>query len=330
MLLRPHFASDCRVGYNTPSASKNLCCPTHSVGYAGRCLVGPEHNHPACWARDNQLAPVVPAPPTFHSGSSSRSSTNMDGLPPPPPPGPAPQGVRHVPGPPPPPQRVSGFWAPALQVVQCSTRLCKMSYSVCDVCATRRVAWNRDPHAARTTATDHVLRLVHALNQLPASEFPPQILDTAGDSDLRRAASYDPAAGHGDEGEADVGNTAGSALFLAAALPEIYGVPYTTPMKCFGYPLPDNLLSVSTAPQRSGKGVDNRRTNVWEAVLSHWQQQPHRATERDLLQAALVAMRVGVDSVDRGFSWQVARRALQKDVTPQLGARPRASHGQMV
>jgi hypothetical protein len=161
--------------------------------------------------------------------------------------------------------------------------------------------------------------------------FPRTVLDATLNNDLREAASFDPEAGVGEENEADVGNTAGSALFLAAALPEIYGVPGTPPLRCFGYPLHEKFLFVSAVQHRSGVGADNRRQNMWEAVLNHWQHDATRCKERDLLMAASVAMRLAMDSVGRGLSWQVVRHALQADIPLQLGAKARSPHnGHMV
>ena len=193
-----------------------------------------------------------------------------------------------------------------------------MSHIVCEVCAQHQVRW-RNPAAPLTTAADHVMRLVRALNALPAYVLPGEILDAAWDTEWRRSAADDPEAGFGDDGEADVVNSVGSALFLAASLPDIYGVPGTRPMRCFGFPLPASLLSLSPVRNSSGVGVvDNRRHNVWEAGLTHWQDDAcGRKNERDLLQAALAAMRLAVDSIARGLSWQVARHALQADVALQ-------------
>ena len=82
-----------------------------------------------------------------------------------------------------------------------------------------------------------------------------EILDAAWDTEWRRSAADDPEAGFGDDGEADVVNSVGSALFLAASLPDIYGVPGTPPMRCFGFPLLASLLSWSPAQTSFGVGV---------------------------------------------------------------------------
>jgi hypothetical protein len=111
----------------------------------------------------------------------------------------------------------------------------------------------------------------------------------------------------------------GSALFLAAALPEIYGVPGSAALRCFGFPLPASLLSLSPARNNLGVSVvDNRRHTVWVTVLTHWREDDDCKckNERDLLQAALAAMRLAVDSIaqpQHGLGWQVARLALQAD-----------------
>jgi hypothetical protein len=198
--------------------------------------------------------------------------------------------------------------------------------------AQRQVVWRNHPAATLTTVADHLLRLVHALNALPAYVFPWTVLDATREPDLRQDSSFDTEAGVGDENEADVGNTAGSALLLAVALPEIYGVIGTHPLRCFGLPLQDKFRFVGTVQQRSGVGTDNRQQNVWEAVIKHWQHDAaSRWKERDLLMAVLVAMRLTVDSVGRGLSWQVARHAMQADVAMQLGDQARSPHnGHMV
>jgi hypothetical protein len=192
------------------------------------------------------------------------------------------------------------------------------------------VEWTRDPETPFTIAALELLKMVSALNRLPASEFPTAILSKAVDRDLKLAALHDPANGRGDDREADTGNKSGSALLLASALPEIYGVPGSTPLKCFGYPLPDHLLYVSTSPQKSGAGVDNRRNNVWETLLNHWQSCDRRRAERDLVYRAMCAMSEAMASSADGCSWQVARHALQTDITSTLGAKPRTLNGHMV
>jgi hypothetical protein len=198
----------------------------------------------------------------------------------------------------------------------------------------RQVVRRNHPAATlTTTVADHLLRLVHALNAVPASVLPwTAVLDATREPDLRQDASFDPEAGVGDENEADVGNTAGSALLLAVALPEIYGVHGTPPLRCFGFPLQDKFRFVGTVQHRSGVGADNRRQNEWEAVLKHWQHDAaSRWKERDVLMATLVAMRLTVDSVGRGLNWQVDRHTLKADVAMQLGAQARSTHnGHMV
>ena len=69
----------------------------------------------------------------------------------------------------------------------------------------------------------------------------------------------------------DHGNTAGSMLLLAMLAPETYGVPGTEPLIIFGSPPPETLMHIDKKRSRSGKGVDNRRTNAVEGLCFHFE-----------------------------------------------------------
>ena len=80
----------------------------------------------------------------------------------------------------------------------------------------------------------------------------------ATDKDLKKRAQ--------DRGEYDdMMNEPGSCLFLAMLTPQQFGID-ATPL----FPLlqNDDLLFVSYTKSRSGKGIDNRRTNCIEALLN--------------------------------------------------------------
>ena len=131
---------------------------------------------------------------------------------------------------------------------------------------------------------------------------------------MQQAARHDVRAGQGDDREADAGNKAGSALMLAVLLPHVYGVPSAGPLRVCGWPPPQSLTHISSNPQpRSGRGPDNRRMNVWEALLNHWQGDSEMAELRDLLSHTLCTFRTGVDflAADDEPVWRLPRLVLQ-------------------
>ena len=97
------------------------------------------------------------------------------------------------------------------------------------------------------------------MNNLPQHCLPPFLL-TLHDEELTVA-----------RGEAidisDEQNDAGSALLLAMLRPEVFGIPGTPALRILGWPPPARIIFVSAGLPTSGRGIDDRRTNVVEALL---------------------------------------------------------------
>ena len=191
-----------------------------------------------------------------------------------------------------------------------------------------------DPFAELTPLAALALELVIALNCLPTYAFPIEFFSDLTDASLRHLAEYNPARGHGDEREADPSNCAGSALLLAMVFPRIYGIETAPPLRIFGSPPPDWMSHIASRRPQSGKGVDNRRHNVWEALLDHWQDAEPMVRERDLLVRTLCGMKVAIDLVidpeNIKLVWELPRQALQCSVPVTIGNRERNVHGHMV
>jgi hypothetical protein len=130
---------------------------------------GPDYNNPACWAHHTTSGTPTQAPLQWCKAFIDSPTTAVWAI-----------GPHFLP---PPPIRSAhhGAQHPAPQIVECSRRLCQMSYNVCEVRALRQVVW-RNPAAPLTSTADHVMRLVRALTALPTSVFPGEILDTTPDT----------------------------------------------------------------------------------------------------------------------------------------------------
>ena len=100
------------------------------------------------------------------------------------------------------------------------------------------------------------------------------------DANLKTAGRYDPKAGQGVPHEWGHGNFAGSILMLAMLDANIYFEENTPVLNIFG---DGSLRERGSARPRSGKGPDNRRTNVLEALLNHSQQYANATTLRQLI-----------------------------------------------
>ena len=181
-----------------------------------------------------------------------------------------------------------------------------------------------------TPLAAQVVRLTNELNCLPMERLPECIVHPEGFG-LPYAARHEPRAGQGDDREADVANRAGSALMLAVLLPHVYGVPSAGPLRVCGWPPPESLTYISLSPQ-SSRGPDNRRMNVWEALLNHWQGDHAMEWHRDLLAHVLVTFRMGIDLLvgDHEPIWRLPRLVLQRDVPGAIGHKERGLHGHMV
>ena len=97
-----------------------------------------------------------------------------------------------------------------------------------------------------------VRRLIWELEQVFSDESArPMWMRVCTDDALRKAATYDPAAGKGVLSETDWGNNAGSVLFLYAALKLDFRL----------FPDDSSMLHRQAGFATSGKGACNRRTN---------------------------------------------------------------------
>ena len=127
----------------------------------------------------------------------------------------------------------------------------------------------KDPEAWSELAQNIVL-LVKTLNSKPQYDFPRGFIDVT-DQSSRLLGRHDQQTGKGNDREAEASDAAGSALMLAALFPKVYGVETAPPLRIFGTPPPQCLAVISSIRSKSGRGADNRRHNVWEALLNHWQ-----------------------------------------------------------
>ena len=223
--------------------------------------------------------------------------------------------------------------SPPFDLEQCRDNRCSAGLQVCGVCRTRMIEWSADARALTPLAA-HTLQLIDTLNCLPAYAFPAEFVCDTTDESLRRLGKHDPEAGQGDDREADAGNKAGSALMLAALFPRVYGIDTAGPLRIFGAPPPQCLAVIGSTKAKSGKGPDNRRHNVWEALLNHWQDEATMASVRDLTAQTLYEMRVAIEMVvDRDNTklvWELPRPALLCRAPLPVGNNERGLYGHMV
>lgn len=126
------------------------------------------------------------------------------------------------------------------------------------------------------------------------------------DERLRIAARYEPALGRGIPQERDHGNFAGSVMMLALLDPNNFGLRGGEALDVFGRTA--SLLRLQGTHPTSGRGMDNRRTNVIEAFLNEWQGSARAQEQRlrgDLLRAwKLVRLSIGLTETRQGFFFQ--------------------------
>ena len=214
---------------------------------------------------------------------------------------------------------------PVQPLQQCNDSLCQVGWYVCEVCRSRTLPWDC---VFLVPLAEQVRRLTQTLNDLPSHVFPKEFFVDFSDASLKGlAAGY-------DRQEPDCGNKAGSAVLLAMLLPEVYGIPGNAPLRIFGSPPFPALLHISNVLPRSGRGPDNLRNNVWEALLAHWAGIDHLCNERDMLLLTLIDARLAldqfVDPQNDKLVWTLPRPMLQYDLQRALGHRARGSHGRMV
>ena len=142
------------------------------------------------------------------------------------------------------------------------------------------------------------------LNSLPCSCLPLFLVDPSIEHEVREWARQLPQG-------MDHDNLSGSALLLALLRPHLY-MADPVPLRLFGYPAPVQMLDVDMNPH-SGRGPDNRRTNLLEALCAFWNTMPANAAAQN----ALVAVQ---------DAWHLMR--LRVDVALQMHGlvRPRSAH----
>ena len=126
-----------------------------------------------------------------------------------------------------------------------------------------------------------VSNLVQALNSTFSSERP-EWMTNPTDRNLREAGAYDPANGLGKEDEVDPGNMSGSILMLAMLKPEMWADAPNEESRLTVFGNVDYLCTRGRAEPRSGKGIDNRRTNAIEGICNWLQGNPEKWGLRDM------------------------------------------------
>ena len=184
--------------------------------------------------------------------------------------------------PPPPPP-------PVIELGVCSSVTCIGCLEVCTSCAPFRLH-------IYSPFVQQLQNLTILLNSLPCGCLPPFLLNPLMDQGVR------PFARQLRQGM-DHDNLSGSALVLALLRPHMY-VADPVPLRLFGYPTPVELLAADGNP-RSGRGPDNRRTNLVEGLCAYWTTLPLHPGAQDALAAVQDAwhvMRLRVDFALRTHS----------------------------
>ena len=102
----------------------------------------------------------------------------------------------------------------------------------------------------------------------------------------------------------DPGNFAGSILLLAMLTPNICGLQGAPTLTIFGTLPPESLTFLADGPARSGKGPDNRRTNIVEAILNHWQDSAEYQDVRTELLETWKVVRVATSVLSWRREWK--------------------------
>ena len=129
-------------------------------------------------------------------------------------------------------------------------------------------------------------------------------LRICSDQELKISGRYDPSIGQGVEEETDAGNFSGSILLLAMLTPEICGLQGAPTLNVFGTPLPHGLCILADGPPRSGRGPDNRRTNVIESILNEWQDREEYQDVRTQLLETWTLVRVATSVLCWRREWK--------------------------
>ena len=130
-----------------------------------------------------------------------------------------------------------------------------------------KLSYRNHGHLLKLQPLTIVIReLVQGLNKCfqSPSDRPSWMLHPT-DENLRAAGRYERVRGK------DWGNLAGSILMLLLLSPQKHGLRDSTPLNIFRDADATVLSQRQYCIPRSGKGIDNRRTNVVEALLNYWQ-----------------------------------------------------------
>ena len=147
--------------------------------------------------------------------------------------------------------------------LHCTSIACQGCLQVCLTCAAFCVA------VMSPSFVDRLRELTIILNSLPTCCMPDFLLNPMmNESDIRVLATSLPRS-------MDHGNLSGSALMLVLLRPHLY-MNNPVPLRLLGYPRPLQYLVEDMNPQ-SGRGPDNKRTNLIEALCAYWYQS-HQAT----------------------------------------------------
>ena len=146
-----------------------------------------------------------------------------------------------------------------------------------------------------------------------AADLPDWFLNGASNKDARQAATY-------TQGKhiQDYGNATGSALLLTMLQPSKYGI---TGVKSIGDAFREDrtyhikeLVHISSAKQRSGKGINNKRTNIIEGLLNHFADPQLELTHLgEILQRAWELMSRGILLADTH-----SERSLEEQINKAL------------
>ena len=146
-----------------------------------------------------------------------------------------------------------------------------------------------------------------------AAYLPDWFLNGPSNKDAQKAATFT----RGNYIQ-DYGNATGSALLLTMLQPSKYGI---TGVKSIGDAFREDrtyhikeLVHISSAKQRSGKGINNKRTNIIEGLLNHFADPQLKLTHLgEILQRAWELMSRGILLADTH-----SERSLEEQINKAL------------
>ena len=172
--------------------------------------------------------------------------------------------------------------------------------SPCMAISSSLPTYPRDPASEPTFLRCSVQNLVQQLNNLPGYCLPRWLVHPT-DQEVR-------VAGRSVRHQDDHGNCAASALLLVMLRPQMFAAGCCglhpqqpvewPPLRIFGVPPPDKLLTWDYAP-RSGQGSDNYRGNIMEGINEHLRSleevSPAATSARQNLQDTWIIFRTRVE-----------------------------------